>query len=177
MRAVRRVVSAVVALALLAVSVIILVEVVVAALDRPPWLIEEGAAREELATRAWDDPMVILVWGILIVLGVILLVVALVAGRQRSVSMDSGTEGASLSVRRRSLERYLAGVATAQPGVRRARASVKPASIKVRADTTRLDAQDVRERVQQALSDRVQSLRLTPAPTISVSVQSSRESR
>lgn len=172
MRALRRVVSAAVALALLGLSLITLVEVILAALGRPPWLIDDGAARDELARRPWDDPAVILGCISLLVLGVLLLAIALAAGRRRSLAMDSGTEGASLSVRRRSLERYLAGVATAQPGVQRAKASVRRGSLRVRADTTRLDSQDVRARVQQAVSDRVRSLSLQPTLTTSVSVRS-----
>ena len=172
MRALRRVVSAVLALALLGLSLITLVEVILAALGRPPWLIDDGALRDELARRPWDDPVVMIGWISLLVLGILLLAVALTTGRRRSIAIDSGTEGASLSVRRRSLERYLAGVATAQPGVQRAKASVRRGSLKIRADTTRLDSQDVRARVQQAVSDRVRSLSLQPALTTSVSVRS-----
>lgn len=172
MRAVRRVVSAVVALALLIVSLLILVEVILAALGRPPGLIDDGAARDELVRRPWDDPMVILGWVSMLVLGVGLLAVALAAGRQRSIAMDSGTGAASLSVRRRSLERYLAGVATAQPGVRGAKASVTRGRIRVEADSTRLDAQDVGARVEQAVSARVRSLSLQPDRTVSVSLHS-----
>lgn len=168
----RRVLSAVLALALLGLSLLIVVEVTLAALGRPPWLMDERAARNELARRAWDDPVVIIGWVSLLVLGVGLLTVALAVGRQRSIAMDSGTEAAHLSVRRRSLERYLAGVATAQPGVRRAKASVTRGRIRVRADTTRLDAVDVRARVQHAVSDRVRSLSLQPDRTVSVSTRS-----
>lgn len=168
----RRVVSAVVALALAVLSLLILVEVVLAALGRPPGLVDDGAARDELARRQWDDPMVILGWVSLLVLGASLLSVALAAGRQRSIAMDSGTEGASLSVRRRSLERYLAGVATAQPGVHRAKVSVTRGRIRVQADTTRLDEQDVHARVQQAVSARVRSLSLQPDRNVSVSLHS-----
>ena len=114
----------------------------------------------------------ILVSSGLILLGGALIGVALAPGRRRSVALDSGTDGASLSVRRRSLERYLAGVAAAQPGVQSARISVRRSGLKVRADTTPLDAQQVRERVAQAISDRVRTLRLQPAPPVSVSVRS-----
>jgi hypothetical protein len=162
----------VVALALLVLSLITLVEVILAALGRPPALIDDGAARDELARRQWDDPMVILAWVSLLVLGAGLLTVALAAGRQRSIAMDSGTGDASLSVRRRSLERYLAGIATAQPGVRAAKASVTRGRIKVQADSTRLDAQDVGARVQQAVSSRVRSLNLQPDRAVSVSLHS-----
>lgn len=172
MRALRRVVAAVVALALLAVSLITLVEVILAALGRSPWLVDDGAARDELARRPWDDPVVILAWVSLIVLGIALLTAALAMGRQRSIAMDSGTGAASLSVRRRSLERYLAGVATAQPGVQRAQASMRRGRIRVKADSTRLDAQDVRARVQQAVTDRARALSLQPDQTISVSLHS-----
>ncbi len=171
-RIVRRVISAVVALVLLALSIVTLVEVTLAALGRPPWLVDGGAARDELASRPWDDTVVILTSAGLMVLGVALLAVALAPGRKRSVALDSGTEGASLSVRRRSLERYLSGVAAALPGVQSARTSVRRGGLKVRADTTPMDAQQVRERVQQAISDRVRTLRLQPAPPVSVSVRS-----
>lgn len=169
-RAVRRVVSAAVALTLLALSVITLVEVIAAALDRPPWLIDEGIVRDDLAARPWDDPGVILLSSALLVVGLSLLAVSLARGRARSVALDSGDDGASLSVRRRSLERYLAGVAAAQPGVRTATATVKRGTLKVRAEATPLDAPLARERVQQAIAERLLSLGTQPALTTSVSV-------
>lgn len=171
-RAVRRVVSAAIALSLVVLALVTLVEVILAALGRPAWLVDDTAARDELARRPWEDPMVILGSTMLLVVGLGLLTAALVTGRRVSLAMDSGTEAASLSVRRRSLERYLASVATAQPGVLRAKASVGRGRIRVKADTTRLDAQDVRERVQHAVSDRVRSLNLQPDHAVSVSSRS-----
>lgn len=170
-RALRRVASGLIALSVLAVSTITIVEVTLAALGRPPWLIDDMAARDKLAGRTWDDPMVILGWVSLVLLGAGLLAIALAAGRARNIALDSGTEAASLSVRRRSLEGYLAGVATAQPGVRAAKASVKRGRIRVRADTTRLDTQEVRARLHEAVTDRVRALGLEPR-TVSVSLHS-----
>lgn len=173
MRVVRRVVSAVLALAVLALSVITLVEVVLRALGRSAWVVDEQRIREALGARQWDDPDVLLTWGVLLLLGLGLLAVAVIRGRPRTVVLNSdGTHAAHLRVRRRSLERYLAGVATAQPGVHGARAAVRRGRVRVRADSAPGSTADVRERVHRAVSDRVQSLDPSPTLATSVSVRS-----
>lgn len=172
MPATRRVVSALAALTLLGLSVVVLVELLRGALDDPPWLVDEQGVRDALVARNWDDREVLLVWAALLLLGLGLLAVALARGRPRSVPLDSGTEATVLSVRRRSLERYLAGIAIAQPGVRGARAEVRRGRVKVRADTALGNTQEVRERVQQAVNERVQSLDPRPALSTSVTVRS-----
>ncbi len=136
MRVVRRVVSAVIALAVITLSVITLVEVVLLALGRPAWVVDEQRIRDALGARQWDDPDVLLAWGVVLLLGLGLLAVAVARGRPRTVVLTSdGTDAALLRVRRRSLERYLAGVATAQPGVHGARAAVRRGRVRVRADS------------------------------------------
>jgi hypothetical protein len=168
----RRIVSAVLAIALAVLGVVILIEIVLRGLERPPALIDHEAVRADLATRPWDDPLVILAWAVLLLLGLALLAVALAGGRARTVELASGLEGTSIGVRRRSLERHLAGVAVAQPGVRGARAAIRRGSVRVRAEASHLDVQDVRERVEQAVGDRVRSLEPVPGLTPTVVVRS-----
>lgn len=167
---IRRVVCALIALSVLAMSVITVIEVIRRALGQPPWLVDGQAVRDALAARQWDDREVLLVLVAMLVLGLALLALALARGRPRQVALNcEGTEAASLSVRRRSLERYLAGVATAQPGVHRARAAVRRGTVKVRAEAGLGDMPDIiHDRVHRAIVERVRSL--GPEPTLRTSV-------
>lgn len=167
----RRLVSAGLAVALMVLGVVIVIEIILGGLGRPPALIDADALRSDLASRPWDDALVILASAVLLLLGLVLLAVALARGRTRSVQLASGDERSSLAVRRRSLERYLSGVAAAQPGVQRARTAIRRGRVRVRAEVAHLDAQDVRERVEQAVGDRVRSLEPVPALTPSVVVR------
>jgi hypothetical protein len=170
---VRRVVSALIALGVLALSLITVFEVLRRALGHPPWLVDEQAVRDTLGARHWGDRDVLLVLVAMLVLGLGLLALALTRGRPRQVALNcDGTQAASLSVRRRSLEHYLAGVATAQPGVHRARAAVRRGSVKVRADADLGDVPAIRDGVHQAIVERMRSLDPNPTLRTSVSVRS-----
>lgn len=173
---VRRTVAAVLAIALLTLAVVVIVEVVLRSLDRPSAVIDHQAVRADLAARPWDDPWVIVAWILSLLLGLALLGLALFRSRPRTVALATDAEGSSLSVRRRSLERYLAGVADAQPGVHGARASIRGQAVRVRGEAGNLDAQDVGSRVEQAVAARLRSLQPVPALTPTVNVRS-REGR
>ena len=164
--------SALLALVLLALSLVALVELALATLGRPPWLVDVGEARDELARRAWDDPVVILVSASLLLLGVGLLAVSLAPGASAAFPghRHRGGDAQRPAPQPGALSRGSCDGTAGRPvGHDHGDGA---AGIRVRADTTPLDAQQVRERVQQAISDRVRTLSPHPAPTISVSVRS-----
>ena len=154
MRAVNRVVATVVALVLLVVSVVAVVEIVLAALGRQPWVVQHSTLAQDLHQRTWADGWVRTVAVVVAVVGLLLLWVSLKRSTPSDIELDSPAQGVRLAVDRRSVERYLSGVAAGQTGVDDAAASVNRDRVTVRAVTALRDPGDLKKRVWEAVSTR-----------------------
>ena len=168
MRAVNRVVATVVALVLLVVSVVAVVEIVLAALGRQPWVVQHSTLAQDLHQRAWADGWVRTVAVVVAVVGLLLLWVSLKRSSPSDVELDSGTEGVTMTVERRSLQDYLAGVAARQTGASDSAVTAGRGKVSVTADTPLRDPGDLQSRVKAAVDARLDALR--PATPLSTSV-------
>jgi hypothetical protein len=171
MRAVNRIVATVVALVLIAICVVAIVEIALAALRRQPWFVQHQTIAADLAERSWSDFLVRLVLIGLALLGLLLLVAGLRRSAPSGIALDAGAANARLSVARQSLERYLAGVAAAQPGVTSSSADVGRGRATVVAGTSMRDPGELQQRVTSAVTDRLASLRLVRPLQTSVLVR------
>lgn len=160
-RAINRVVAALLAALLLAVCVVTVVEIVVAAVGQASWLVPHPDIAADLGERSWQDGLTRLVLVAVVIAGLLLLYLGLKRSAPTDVRVEAGADGVTMTVSRRSLERYLAGVAAAQPGVARSSASVGRGKLTVDTDTHLNDPKDLQQQVQRAVSDRLDALRLT----------------
>ncbi len=161
MRAINRVVAALLAALLLAACVVAVVEIVLAAVGQQPWLVPHSDIAADLGERTWQDGLTRLVLGAAVLVGLLLLYLGINRSAPTDVPIDAGADGVTMTVSRRSLERYLAGVAAAEPGVARSSAHAGRGKLTVHTDTPLNDPKDLQQQVQHAVSDRLDALRLT----------------
>jgi hypothetical protein len=156
---VTRVVAALLALGLLLGSLLAVVEIATAALDRDPVLVPHPEWADWLRTHSWNDWIVNALLVGLVVLGLLLLLLAFRRGKPASLALRSRTEGVDATASRRSVEKSLAAAASRTTGVAGASASVSRRTVRVDARTVTRSEPGVREEVESAVRDRLESLR------------------
>jgi hypothetical protein len=155
-----RVVSALLAMALLLASLLAIAEIVAAALGRAPALVPYPQWTTWLRAHSWNDWIVDAVLGGLVVLGLLLLLLALRRGKPASLALRSGSDGVDVTASRRSVEKSLAAAAARTTGIAGASASVSRRAAHVDARTVAGSEPGIREQVESAVRGRLDSLGL-----------------
>ena len=157
---VSRIVSALLAMALVLGSLLGVVEIVAAALGRAPALVPYPEWTGWLRTHSWNDWIVNAVLGGLVVLGLLLLLLAARRGKPASLALRSTSDGVDVAASRRSVEKSLAAAAARTSGVAGAKASVSRRTARVKARTAGRSEPGIREEVEAAVMRRLDSLSL-----------------
>jgi hypothetical protein len=155
---VTRVVSALLALGLLVGSLLAVVEIAAAALDRGHVLVPYSEWTDWLRTHSWDDRIVEALLGGLVVLGLLLLLLALRRGKPAALALRGRTDRVDVTASRRSVEKSLAAAAARTTGVAGASASVSRRTARVEARTAARSEPGIREEVESAVRRRLDSL-------------------
>ena len=157
MRLVDRLVGTLLGLAAVAVAVIVGVESVLAALDRPPWLVEPIAVAGQAEQLGWPELTALPVLLVITLLAIGLLVLAFLPRGPRDLAL-SEPDGVDARIDRHSLERHLEStlaaddrVADVHATVRRRRATLRVQC--VRGQDEREVVRDLRDRAREALDD------------------------
>jgi hypothetical protein len=170
MRAVNRVVVVVVALVLLVAVVILGVEIVLGLLGRAPWLLPDDRLAG-FAANSWSAQPVLITGGVLAAIGLLLLLLEFRRGKPSAIELATDVPGLTLSAQRRSLEQLLRRAAEREAGVDSARVKVADRRVGVRASTYLKDSGDLQARVQRAVEERLDVLRLRRAARVKVDLQ------
>jgi len=157
---VNRVVSALLAVALLLGSLVVVVEIVAAALGRAAALIPYPEWTSWLRTDSWNDWIVTAVLGALVVFGLLLLLLAFRRGKPASLALRSGSDGVDVTASRRSVEKSLAAAAARTTGIAGASASVSRRAARVDARTVARSEPGIREEVESAVRGHLDTLGL-----------------
>jgi uncharacterized protein DUF6286 len=173
MRLVNRPLALILAVALVAASIVIIAEVIGFAAHHSPLLVHWSTWYHWGGRTRWDA-LVVRVWSaILIALGALILILELKPRRVTRLPLRSGDDATDAAVTRRGLAGMLRAAATGIDGissatvkVRRRRASVTAAS----AARGRPAATALTEPVTQALRSRLDSLDLRHPPRLKVHV-------
>ncbi len=161
MQIVNRLLSVIVALALLAAAVVGTIEIVAAGVGRSPWLVDYTPVGDFLRTRAWEDNAVRAILLGLALLGLLLLILAWLKDRTSDVPLGTLGGGVQTNATRRSVEQMLVASAEGQDGVSSASAKVSSRSAEVQAVTRlREPPADLSDRVAGAAASRLESLDL-----------------
>jgi hypothetical protein len=170
-----RVLATLLALALFLGGLLAVVEIVLAALDRPAWLVPHQDWSEWLTGATFADGVVRAVLIGLVVVGLLLLLVGLRRGKPGSIPLPARTDGVRVTASRRGLERSLATSARRAGGVRSARAKVGRRTVKVKA-TTAVRSGDLQQPVTAGVTERLEELGLSGVlrPRVTVSQESAR---
>jgi hypothetical protein len=171
-----RAVSALLALALLIGSALVLAEVVAAAVDRGPWLVPYPEWTEWMRSHSWNDWVVNTILVGLVLVGLLLLALALRRGKPATLPLRDRTPGVKMKASRKSVERSLAAAASRTSGVTGADASVRRRSARIGAKATARSDSGLRQEVESAVKERLDSLGLARNLRTRVSV-STKEGR
>lgn len=157
---VTRAVCALLALAVLLGSLLAVVEIAAAALDRPPVLVQHAEWANWLRTHSWDDWIVDAALVGLVVLGLLFLLLGLRRGKPKALLLHSRTDGVQVTASRRSVEKTLAAAAARTTGIAGASASVNRRRARVDARAVVPSTSGVRDDVETAVRGRLDSLGL-----------------
>jgi Family of unknown function (DUF6286) len=155
-----RVLSAVLAVALVALAVLVVIEVVLAWLGRPSLLVSRATWGRWFTDHTWDDSKVVAILIGVTLVGLVLLVLGLRRGKPRVVTLPSKTPGVEVSASRRSLERAVASAASRTPAVADASASATNRSVKVTVRPGTRHTDTLQDEVKAAVDGRLSELGL-----------------
>jgi hypothetical protein len=167
----RRVLALVLATALLVAAVIGFVEIAMAALNRPPWIVPGEVWATWLRGHRWNDAVVRVGLSVVLGFGLLLLVAGVRRGRPAELALTSTEPGVTVTASRRSVERLLAAAARSIPGITSAQVSARRRGVRVNAWTRIRDAGDLRERVEAAVRESIDGLELSRRPRLKVRVR------
>ncbi len=174
MRLLQRIVSAVLALALVLAGLLAGAEIALAALGRGPWVTPYPAWDAWSRQQTWSSPGVRAALAVTAVVGLALIVLGLRAGRPASVPLPARADGpdeVQVTASRRALEKALAAATQRVSGVSGADAALTRKRVRVTARTT-LRQGDLQGEVTEAVTTRLRDWGL--ADTLAASVKVAR---
>jgi hypothetical protein len=175
MHVLNRVLATLLALVFFLGGLLAVVEIVLAALDRPAWLIPHQQWSQWLTGQDFAGGIVRAFLIGLVVIGLLLLAVGLRRGKPGSIPLPARTDGVHVTASRRGIERSLATSARRADGVRSAQARVGRRTAKVKATTFARSRDDVEQPITAGITERLQELGLSGVlrPRVTVSQEKS----
>lgn len=171
----RRILSILLALVLLLGGLLAAVEIVLALLGRPPWLIPQDDWARKVTEQTWDSSTVRAVLVGMVVVGLLLLLVGLSRGRPAALPLserDGAPPQVTVTASRRGIERSLEQAAREADGITGAKAKVSRRTATVWATSRTRSPGDLRAGVESALAARLDDLGLTDTLRTKVRVTS-----
>lgn len=170
----RTVPASIVAVVLLAAGVLAVVAAV-AAIAAGAWPSQVQSAAEVVASWRWNSPEVLTGGIVVTVLGVVLMLAAVLPGPWNAAALSAPqqaqAEVVDVVISNRGLARLALSSAEIVDGVDRVSASAAGHRVRVSVVTSSRDqAQLVRDRVQQVVTDRLRAVGVTPVPRVSTTV-------
>ncbi|RZQ64609.1 DUF6286 domain-containing protein [Amycolatopsis suaedae] len=166
----RRVPSTLTALALLAACVVVAAVAIQLILGQPQWIDYDRVATTLHGLR-WNDPLTAVAGGLLALLGLVLLLAAVLPGRLIVIPLDGDPDsGASRRGYRNTLR-----AAAAVDGVSALKLRVRRRRIKAVVRTNRGTTAGLDEAVRAGLERRLDQIRPSTRPALTVNVRSTRK--
>lgn len=175
MRIIDRVLSAVLGLALLVGGLLVAIEIVLAGLDRPPWLLAHDRWTASASTTPWSDPDLRLLFAALIVVGALLLVAEVARRRPELLPLAAQGPGVVTALDRREVERWLAERVERVEGVAGAGVRINTRSALVEAASVGRDTSKVDAGVRKVATDSLELLNLDHTTRLRVKVRPRKE--
>lgn len=173
MRIANRVLAFILAVALLAASVIVIIEVIAHALNHPPVIVDWTTWQQWADRTAWNQA-VIKNWSIvLIVAGAVLLLLELKPRRIRRLRLASDTDATDAAITTKGLAGTVHAAAVDVDGIRRATvgATARKVSVKATSAAHNKPAADaLREPLTHAVQARIDGLALQRPPRLSIHI-------
>lgn len=170
----QRVMSALLALALMLGGLVVAAEIMVAGFGRQPWLVPHDRWWQWAATTGWSDPGARLVFAGLLVTGMVLVALAWWRRPPSSLALASGAGGVAAEVDRRDLERWLVERMARVDGVSQARIEVGTRTVRVSIVSVGGDGNGVERRTREAVERQLEALALARPLPVRVDTRSGR---
>lgn len=170
-RVVNWVLSILFSVALFLAALLTLVEIVIAAWGRPPWLVPHQQWSQWLASHPWNSAPVEAALVVLAAVGIVLLLLALRPGAPATLALPSDTPEVRMRASRHSLEQALSAAASRTTGVTGASATAARRTVRVTVATGTRSQPDVRADVARAVQERLADLGLADRMRAQVRVQ------
>jgi Family of unknown function (DUF6286) len=155
----RRTIPGVIVAAVLAAGILGAIWAVTAALGHPLWKVSHSDfAGPVQSTTHWSSTGPLAGAAAAAFIGLVLILIAVIPGRPRAVTLGSGDESVVVGVPRRSLRRSLAWLVQDVPGIDSAKVRTRRRSVRVRATTRLRDPADLSESVRAVVQDRLAAL-------------------
>ena len=155
-----RIVSVLLAAALLALGLLVTVEIVLAALGQPAWVLPYSQVATTLRDQSWDSVVARAAAAGLCLLGLLLLLPALRRGKPTALPLAPLNDGVDAHVSRRGLQRTLAAAAGRVDGIGSAKAKVGGRMVTVRTTTRLRDSSVLPAQVDTAVREELDTLGL-----------------
>jgi hypothetical protein len=176
MRLINRLLAALLALALIAVSVLLIIEVIVDRASHRTAIVNWHTAYHWAQHNAWTAGSIRVTCGILIVVGLVLLIAELKPARVSRLPADpaeAGADAIDTAYTRRGLAAAIRSAVIAVDGVRSTSVKVKRRKVKIAATASAQDrtaARSLRDPITDAARQRLSALKLRRTPSVSVRV-------
>ena len=176
MRLVNRVLAALLSLALLIVSVLLIAEVISYLANHRTVVVNWHPAYDWANHHSWSSGIIRVICGVLIFVGLVLLVAELKRARVSRLAADptaAGADAIDTAYTRKGLAAAIRSAVTAVDGVRSAGVKVRRRRVKIAATASALDrqaARNLRDPIADAARQRLAALKLRRPPSVSVRV-------
>lgn len=157
---VNRILATVLAIALLGGAVLAVIEIVLAAVGRPPLLVPHPKWSDWLQAQTWNSAISYVVLAGLVLVGLLLFVLAVRPGKPGTLTLPSQQHEVRVQASRRSVEKSLSAVASRVTGVSGAKASAGRRTVRVNATTTTRGEPQLQGQVIDAVNRRLEDLGL-----------------
>ena len=168
MRAVDRVLALLLGLAGLAFGVLVVAEVINAALNRPALFLPYRQAASFLRERPWSDGLVITIAALLLAVGLLLLIAELRPRRRAHLVLQPLDPQVTTTLSTRSVARVLENAAVHTAGVQRARATVRGRRVRLRLDVPARESADIANQAERNARSALDGLQLRRSPRLTV---------
>lgn len=176
MNALNRLLGLLLGLLLLGAGVLAAVEAVMAALDRPGWLVERPGLEGLLLDLTWQDRGLIVTATLVLLAGVALLAVQLWPGTPSLIPVAQTSPDRRADIEGRGMQELLRQRAVQDEDVLGATVRVRRRKARVTVDAPPdADEAEVKSRVRQALRERIDELQLRKPLRAKVSVRRAKE--
>jgi hypothetical protein len=167
----RTIPAAIASIALLAAGLLTALEAITALWGRPAQIVPIDDLTRWAGTTTWQDKEALGSAGLATLLGLLLLLIAAVAGRPRVIALRTGDDDLVAGVSPRMLSRLLTDAAERVDGVRRARVKVRGRRVTAKATTDLREAAGLKERVRAAVEQEIDYMAPVGRYTVRVRVR------
>lgn len=168
MRTFDRILALLLGLAGLTFGVLVIIEVVAAALGRPAVILPYSTVASWLRERPWSAGFVILIAAVLLAVGLLLLIAELKPRRRKHLVLESRDPQVTTTLPTRSVARVLEDAALHTAGIHQAHATVRRRRARLRLHVAVRDTTQIAEQAEGNARSALADLHLRHAPRLAV---------